>query len=210
MSEPKITLKLKPRTTRSPCQGLTTRSPCRGLTTHSPCRGLTTRSPCRGLTTRSPCRGLTTRSPCRGLTTRVCNVSKKYIKPLNLKEWCENSDNVYIGRGNVIRNIKDWKHEGSMYYNPYKTVKVRDKTTNEEIEYIGMVKSRNATVCTLIKRKDYPSEVVDLYRKYVLSSQTLMENLETLRNKNLGCWCVGEQEYCHGLVLKELLDNING
>lgn len=45
--------------------------------------------------------------------------------------------------------------------------------------------------------------VLEKYREYVLSRQNLLDSLEELRGKRLGCWC--KPEKCHGDVLAELL-----
>jgi hypothetical protein len=47
-------------------------------------------------------------------------------------------------------------------------------------------------------------EAVDKYRKYILSKPTLLEDIEELRGKRLGCWC--KPKPCHGDVLIELLN----
>lgn len=46
-------------------------------------------------------------------------------------------------------------------------------------------------------------EVLRKYREYILASP-LMNDLEELRGKVLGCWC--HPEACHGDVLVELLN----
>lgn len=45
-------------------------------------------------------------------------------------------------------------------------------------------------------------QVIELYKKYLLSSPGLLFRLEELRGKDLICWCVPEA--CHGDVLIEL------
>ena len=58
---------------------------------------------------------------------------------------------------------------------------------------------------------DSIEEAILKYREYVLSSQHLMEKLESLKGKTLGCWCMPKNPefgklYCHGQVLIELID----
>lgn len=47
-------------------------------------------------------------------------------------------------------------------------------------------------------------ECLRLYRDYILSRPELLNSLEELRGKTLGCWC--HPEKCHGDVLIELLN----
>lgn len=47
-------------------------------------------------------------------------------------------------------------------------------------------------------------EVIEKYRKYILSNKLLMLDVHTLKDKVLGCWC--KPEACHGDVLAELAD----
>jgi hypothetical protein len=47
-------------------------------------------------------------------------------------------------------------------------------------------------------------EVIDKYRKYILSNKELMNSLHELEGKVLGCWC--KPKACHGDVLVELIE----
>lgn len=47
------------------------------------------------------------------------------------------------------------------------------------------------------------SEVIEKFRKWVISQPELMNDLEELRGMRLGCWC--SPKPCHGDVLIELL-----
>jgi len=47
-------------------------------------------------------------------------------------------------------------------------------------------------------------EVIELYRKYLLTNQFLLDKLPELKNKVLGCHCKPYQ--CHGDVLVELIN----
>lgn len=97
----------------------------------------------------------------------LVNVRVAYIRPEgydNLKEWCKNKNNVYIGRkGVVIIDGKRYPPNDSKWCNPYKI------TEN----------------CSRKK-------ALTLYKKMILES-TLVEDLHELKNKNLGCWCKPEQ-----------------
>lgn len=45
---------------------------------------------------------------------------------------------------------------------------------------------------------------LELYENYVRNNAELMNSLEELRNKELGCWC--HPEPCHGDILVKLLE----
>lgn len=110
----------------------------------------------------------------------VCNVKVANIRPQhqNLKEWCEDPNNVYIGRRGIvfINNVR-YPAKDSIYANPYKV----SKTLTRE-------------------------DVIRMYRDYIVKKISLGEiDIEALRGKNLGCWC--KPEACHGDVLIELLES---
>jgi hypothetical protein len=48
-------------------------------------------------------------------------------------------------------------------------------------------------------------EVIEKYRKYLLSNKALLNDLYELEGKVLGCWC--KPKACHGDVLAELVNN---
>lgn len=50
-------------------------------------------------------------------------------------------------------------------------------------------------------------EVIQKYRKWILTQTELLAKLPELRNKVLACWC--SPEACHGDVLKELIDEMD-
>jgi hypothetical protein len=54
-----------------------------------------------------------------------------------------------------------------------------------------------------IGRDGTREEVIEKYRRYILSKPELLAQLESLRGKTLGCWC--SPQSCHGDVLVELL-----
>jgi hypothetical protein len=130
----------------------------------------------------------------QGRKTVVCNVKVKYIRPLysNLKEWMNDPHNVYIGRGGVVFiDGKRFPSQSSQWCNPFK---------------IGKDGSRG--------------QVIKKYREYVerrLSEEAgLRDELLSLKNKILGCWCVTETDsfpspcseehfVCHGQVLAKLI-----
>ena len=48
------------------------------------------------------------------------------------------------------------------------------------------------------------SEVIEKYRKWILTQPELLSHLDELKGKVLGCWC--SPLPCHGDVLVELID----
>lgn len=51
-------------------------------------------------------------------------------------------------------------------------------------------------------------EALRRFREYIISRKELMDRLEELKGKTLGCWCMGSDkgEPCHGEILIELLN----
>lgn len=111
--------------------------------------------------------------------TRIVSVKKKMLNHQgykDLEEWLVDPNHVYIGR--------DMTHYvpgavGSKWQNPFK------------------LDDQGRDVCT------------EKYKQYLLNDQTkydgktLLESIEELRGKTLGCWCKPEQ--CHGDVLVQIL-----
>lgn len=56
----------------------------------------------------------------------------------------------------------------------------------------------------VIGRDGDRSEVIEKYKKYVLSREDLLDSLHELEDKVLGCWC--SPKPCHGDILKELVE----
>lgn len=72
---------------------------------------------------------------------------------------------------------------GSKWGCPYTIIKDRPTLANEIV--------------------DSKEEALSKYKEYVLSSPELMESLDELEGKTLGCFC--KPEKCHGDILLELL-----
>ncbi len=128
------------------------------------------------------------------MTTTICNVKVKYLRPKysNLKEWMDDPNNIYIGRpGIVFIDGERFPKKKSPWANPFKPG--RDGTHDE---------------------------IVSKYTSYIthkIKSDPATYNLEELRNRNLGCWCVpyvvsckeisSSNFQCHGEILLHLLNN---
>ncbi len=128
-------------------------------------------------------------------TTSLVDLHVEYLRPhyRNLPHWREDSQNLYIGRPGVD-NIqgKTLQREGSPWQNPFKVGKDGDITSR------------------LIQYKAHITKLLDAGEV----------DLEELRGKRLGCWCVKtgkgaeichdvnlpfDQYVCHGQVLMQLI-----
>ena len=58
-----------------------------------------------------------------------------------------------------------------------------------------------------IGRDGTREEVIEKYKQYVLGKKELMQSLDELEGKTLGCWC--HPKLCHGDVLEELVNEKN-
>lgn len=98
---------------------------------------------------------------------RVVNVKVAYIRPAyaDLKAWCADPNNVYIGRAGIVFVTSETG--GRIRYPP--------------------VASR---WCNPFKAKDHGlAKCLALYEDYI-RQVPFLEEIEELRGKNLGCWCV--------------------
>lgn len=111
----------------------------------------------------------------------IVNVRVAHIRPKyqNLKEWMQDPNNVYIGRGEIvfIDNVR-FPPIGSLFCNPFK---------------IGKDGTRE--------------EVLRKYESYIINrlnnDPELCQQFLQLKGKTLGCWC--HPDPCHGDVLLRLL-----
>lgn len=118
--------------------------------------------------------------------TTVVNVKVKHIRPryTDLRAWMEDPQNVYVGRKGVVLlpdpvtgKKSRYPLKDSLWANPFKV-----KNESERAESISKYKE-------YIKKK-----IID---------EGLQDELEKLRGKTLGCWCMPLP--CHSEVLVELL-----
>lgn len=114
------------------------------------------------------------------------NVKVKDIRPLgydNLRKWVEDENNVYIARkGIVFIDNQRFPKGDSIWCNPYKIGK--DGTRDEVIA----------------KYEWYIRENIKLH-------PSILNQLQQLKGKTLGCWC--KPERCHGDVLIKLINEYN-
>ena len=66
------------------------------------------------------------------------------------------------------------------------------------------IKDRDTRAEFLVRNRE---EAVNKYREWIKNQPHLLEKLETLKGKVLGCWC--KPKACHGDVLVELLRETN-
>ena len=129
--------------------------------------------------------------------TTVVNCKVCYIRPFyqDLKHWCEDDRNVYIGRKGVVfvKTEHDKKErypkKDSIFANPFKLKK--NKKNNE----------------------DNREEILALYENYIIEKiidEELYDDLRMLKGKRLGCWCKekGSDIGCHGDILVKLLKRL--
>lgn len=118
--------------------------------------------------------------------TQVVNVKVKYIRSdgyANLKEWIEDENNVYVGRGGVVFVDKErFPKKGSKFLNPFKIG--RDGNRDEVLK----------------KYKIYISEKLK-------DDKELVYELNKMKGKKIGCWCYPEK--CHGDILVEIIESKN-
>jgi len=116
--------------------------------------------------------------------TKIVNVKVSNIRPIykNLKDWCDNPNNIYIGRkGIVFIDGKRYPKEDSIWCNPYKIDENNDRNT-----------------------------VINEYKQYIknkIKNDNLFNELKKLKGKTLGCWC--KPEKCHGDILIEIINDLN-
>ncbi|MBC8428499.1 DUF4326 domain-containing protein [bacterium] len=87
----------------------------------------------------------------------------------NIREWLEDETNIYIGRGLRI-------------------------FINKKPFYIKQSKWRNP----FIVKEHGRENCILLYEEWIMKSG-LINDIEELRNKTLGCWC--KPDKCHGDIL---------
>jgi hypothetical protein len=110
----------------------------------------------------------------------VVNVKVEFIRPQynNLKEWIDDPNNEYVGRGGVVFiDKRRFPSESSIWANPYK---ITDTVTREQC--------------------------LELYRVHLcklLEDPNILQKFKLLKNKNLGCWC--HPLPCHADIIVELL-----
>ena len=59
----------------------------------------------------------------------------------------------------------------------------------------------------IIGRDGTREQVIEKYRKWILSQPKLLASLSEIKDKTLGCWC--SPKPCHGDILLELSNNAN-
>jgi hypothetical protein len=128
------------------------------------------------------------------MKSSVVDVHVQYLRAngySDLKEWRNNPGNLYVGRSGVDTvKGKTVHREGSVWANPFKL-------------------GRDGDLPTVIRK----------YDRYIREKIALKEvDVEELRGKRLGCWCVKDAEFCfdkekpleeyccHGEVLLKMLE----
>jgi len=122
---------------------------------------------------------------CLDVNTRIVNVKVGYIRPKykNLKEWCEDPNNIYIARKGIVfietpTGKERYPKNDSIWANPFKIDKGNEREN------------------TIVKYRTYIFERLE-------KEPQLKEELKKLNGHNLGCWC--HPDPCHGDVLLEAI-----
>ena len=98
---------------------------------------------------------------------------------INLEKWMSDPNNIYVGRpGRIFITTgiekKVFYYPGSKFANPFK---------------VGTTMSLE--------------ECIKMYKEH-LKSSGLIDQIEELRGKNLGCWC-DQKNMCHAKILVSYL-----
>lgn len=113
----------------------------------------------------------------------VVNCKVEFIRKegySDLKAWCSDSQNVYVGRAGVVFVEKErYPKQASVFCNPFKVGK--DGTRDEVIAKFRVYMKAKVEADPVVKGQ-----------------------LLGLKGKRLGCWC--KPEACHGDVLLELIE----
>ncbi len=109
------------------------------------------------------------------VNVKVANIRPKYD---NLKEWMDDTNNIYVGRGGVVFiDGKRFPPQASEFSNPYK---------------IGEHGTRDEVISKYKEMIEYKIKNVPDFKAKILN----------LKGKNLGCWC--KPESCHADILFEI------
>lgn len=124
--------------------------------------------------------------------TTIDNVRVIHIRPRynNLREWCQDPNNVYIGRKHIVDNYQ-YPPQDSLFANPFKVPKGTIDTTPYLIAY-------------------------ENHLRRLLIDPSIFNQFLNLRGKNLGCWCAEydaagirlNPDQCHGDSIVKLLNMI--
>jgi len=107
------------------------------------------------------------------ISVRVANL--RSLGYNNLKEWMQDENNIYIGRKRIVFiNGTRYPPDDSPWANPFK---------------IGINGDR--------------SQVIEKYENYIRNNPLLLNRINELKGKCLGCWCAPEP--CHGDVLLKII-----
>lgn len=113
------------------------------------------------------------------MTTKVVSVRVKEIRPAypDLKAWCANPTNCYIGRGRIVDHYT-YPPTDSVWANPFKD--------SDRAECLAKYET---------------------HLRQLLAQPGMLDELGKLKGKNLGCWCRDGPNknipgwWCHGDVL---------
>lgn len=108
---------------------------------------------------------------------RITDVHVKNIRPKysDLSDWMKDSNNVYMGRKNVVFvDGKRFPVKDSLFANPYKCSNAASK---------------------------YQEYLFACYNNGIITKEDVLN----LKNKTIGCWCYSKGNICHTLIVLNLL-----
>lgn len=119
--------------------------------------------------------------------TKIASVKVAYLRTIGYKsfeEWLKGVENFYVGRNGRIfigsgENKKVFYYPASIFGNPF------------------VLRSN-------VKAEDDIDICLQKYYDYVKNNKELYNNLDSIKNKTIGCWC-GINDKCHAKVLIKLL-----
>ena len=112
---------------------------------------------------------------------QVVDVHVKNLRPTyqNLKEWCSNPNNIYIGRGGIVFvDSKRYPEKSSKWCNPFKS-------------------AQHGAACM---------GLFEAHLDELLQDESNRAEFLLLRDKTLGCWC--KPGPCHGDIIVQKLDEM--
>lgn len=144
------------------------------------------------------------------MNSEVVNVKVKFIRPeyKNLKEWCEDPSNLYIGRRGIVFVDKvRYPPKDSIFANPFKLKDFFGENSEENSKNSPKENSSQKN-----SRENSSRELcLEKYREYLIekieNGTITIDDLKSLKNKKLGCWCVEPENTtikCHGHILLEI------
>jgi hypothetical protein len=140
---------------------------------------------------------------------RVC-VAKKYRSYENMQDWLDDEDNEYVGRKLPPHWVGGAIMETSFFANPFKVIKKSDDPKKFDGEIDELLEDIEESLNIAKKKKFTLKDSLTLYENYLFGLEMMDEDkfneeLEKLKGKNLGCFCIPSNN-CHADILAKLVN----